>query len=285
MPDDAAEPAVTCLCPTYGRFERLRDALACWLLQTYPHRRLIVLNDAEDDHLTLGPEVPGVTVWNVRPRCATLGHKRQMLLRAAHTPLVAHWDDDDLYLPGHLSRCVAERRERLLAGEPCGCIKPRRAWWAVGPPAGFAVRGPRANTFEGQMVFDRARALEHGGYPPMVSGQARALLRRFGKAGELYKPARQPQALTYVYRWGDGVGHISAAGNNARSHEQHAARNGDWSRERPIIDADDPIAWARDRIHGQLCNLVRGARPHLDGRAAYAAMARRTLAPWIGGET
>jgi len=204
-------PAVTCLCPTYGRFERLRDAIAGFLLQDYPgEKRLLILNDAPVP-IVLGAGAECVTVVNVPARYPTLGHKRQALLQMAETPLVAHWDDDDLYLPWHLSACVAA----LRAHPGARCAKPNAAWFGVGPPGAWALRGVRRNLFEGQMVFYRARALELGGYPPLNSGQAAALLAAFRRAGELHVWDPPRHELSYIYRWADGLHHVSGAGQRS----------------------------------------------------------------------
>ncbi|MCK4376179.1 MAG: hypothetical protein KAX19_12645, partial [Candidatus Brocadiae bacterium] len=162
-------PPVTCLCPTYGRFERLRDAVACFLLQDYPgEKRLLVFNDAEAA-IVVSPHhgrwnhvirrFPssrcGVRIDNRLPRFLTLGHKRQALLEAAETPLVAHWDDDDLYLPWHITQLVSA----LHGAVGASCAKPGAAWWGLGVRECFEVQGPCHNVFEGQMLFDRERAL------------------------------------------------------------------------------------------------------------------------------
>ncbi len=204
---NAPFPAVTCLCPTFRRPARLRDAVACFLSQDYPgEARLLILNDAPEP-IALPAATPRVEVVNAPARFPTLGHKRQALLEMAQTPLVAHWDDDDLYLPWHLSSLVARLVE---AGPPVACVKPRAAWFGVGPPGRWRLRGPCHNAFEGQMLFDRRRALELAGYPPLDSGQARALLDAFRRAGGLltWEPARHE--LSYVYRWADGLEHVSA---------------------------------------------------------------------------
>ncbi len=259
-------PPITALCPTYGRFEALRDAVACFLLQDYAgDKRLIIANDSEvplilSESLTSTAiqELPehNIHVGNVRPRYPTLGHKRHALLMAAHRGLVAHWDDDDLYMPWHLTQCV----EALRAHPGALCAKPKAAWWALGPRAHFrAVKGPCHNVFEGQMVFDRTGALVLGDYPPRVSGQARALLKKFRKAGELHTWNPEPADISYVYRWDDGLHHISGMGNNAKSHDAFGDRNRDFGDGEPLIPADDPIEWARERLAGpfdQLCRLL-----------------------------
>jgi len=251
MPPHDNRPEVTCLCPTYGRFERLREALACFLAQDYPNKHLLILNDAPEP-IRHSPPAPGdavaesvpsvlydlslpVEIINAPP-LETLGHKRQALLEAAQTPLVAHWDDDDLYLPHHLTRAVAA----LLARPGATCAKGRGAWFMVGTE----VRGIRHNVFEGQMVFSRARALELGGYPPRHSGQAKALLGKFHKAGELVKIGDWADGPpSYVYRWDQGVGHISALGNRPESLAMFQARNTDFGDGGPLTPADLTPYW------------------------------------------
>ncbi|MCK4283144.1 MAG: glycosyltransferase family 2 protein [Candidatus Brocadiae bacterium] len=260
-------PAVTCLCPTYGRFERLRDAIACFLLQDYSgEKRLLILNDAPVPLLT-GPHLPFVQVRNAPTRYPTLGHKRQALLELAETPLVAHWDDDDLYLPWHLRQCVSALLERGGPPAQCGtgCVKPGAAWWGVGPREGFELRGPCHNVFEGQMVFGRRRALELGGYPPKVSGQAKALLAKFRKAGELYAWNPADRDISYIYRWAGGLHHISGGGDNVRSHRAFGARNQDFGEAQPLIPAGPaPIeAWARARLRRQFARLPACSRRQL----------------------
>ena len=250
-----ADVPVTALSPTYGRFEQLRDAVACFLLQDYRPRRLLVLNDAPQP-LRLGSSggsvlrLPGarVEVLNNPVRYRTLGHKRQALLTAARSPVVAHWDDDDWYLPWHLSQCV-----RALAGSvtqipnprpQTSCVKPEAAWWVTGDGGGLDVKGPRHNVFEGQMVFCRRAAVELGGYSPKDSGQAKDLLRRFDGHDmlELFRP--EP-GFSYCYRWSRAVHHVSASGCGDR----FADGNCNFGEERHLIPvAQDPLTWALNRL-------------------------------------
>ena len=227
-------PWVSCLCPTYGRFEALRDALACFLLQDYPNKHLIILNDAP-------VEIPnsnalthlGVIVVNNESRIRSLGAKRQRLLEIAEEPIVAHWDDDDLYLPWHLTQCVEallQTREVPIGNRKSAIgnvlmVKPRGAWYMLGSrsrPRGITVRGIHHNVFEGAFVFDRRLALRYG-YPPTDSGQAAALGRAFTKDGLFHRFDPYP-FVSYVYRWADGLGHVSAA----KTGEKFAAQNRDF---------------------------------------------------------
>lgn len=232
-------PAVTCLCPTYGRFSRLREALACFLAQDYANKHLLILNDARKP--LEGTGLPSsVDIINTSPTYRNLGDKRQALLDAAQTPLVAHWDDDDLYLPHHLKRAVG-----AILGQPgATCAKGRGAWYVLGTLPDLQVRGVHHNVFEGQMVFYRGRALELGGYPPMHSGQAKALLGAFFKAGELVKIADDAGGgVSYVYRWAQGVGHISTFKNRPNSLQRFQAENHDFGDGRPLEPADLTPYW------------------------------------------
>jgi len=278
---------VTCLCPTYGRFERLRDAIACFLLQDYPNKRLLVLNDAPVP-LVLEPSPRlCVSVVNSVKRFETLGHKRQALLEMADTSLVAHWDDDDLYLPWHISQCVHAMdsinhepgywtAKAMILNEnvmrQVRMVKPRGAWWALGPnlpalPSGegrgkgsFSIKGPCHNVFEGQVVFDREEALRLGGYPPKVSGQARALIEKFQEAGKFLRFDPWPY-ISYVYRWGDGLHHISGSGDTHDNHKAFAARNTDFGDGEPLIPRNAHLrTWAIQRLGPIWTCLIEGLR-------------------------
>lgn len=233
-------PTVTCLCPTYGRFELLRDAVACFLSQTYMHKKLLILED-QPEPLVLGLTCPpSISVVRAVPRMPTLGDKRQALLELSDTPAVAHWDDDDLYMPGHLSFCI-----QLLRGG-VECVKPVSAYYCVGPRGGFRSKGIRRNRFEGQMVFKRSAALAAGGYPPVDSGQCVPLLRHFRSNGTLVTPDSGP---TYVYRWGQGCQHVSAT--------KAPTEDNDFGGGRPLIpEGVDPFLWARERVGEQYLKVV-----------------------------
>ena len=263
-----AKPWVTCLCPTYGRFERLQDAIACFLLQDYRHKRLMILNDAPrwichavnfwmKDGIRHGAQAiaDNIYVENREKRYETLGHKRQALLEMANTRIVAHWDDDDLYLPWHLSRLIKEYQKT-----DAQCVKPADAWWVCGPQGSWDVKGPKHNQFEGQMLFDRERALKPfqwrryskdedapGGYPPMVSGQALALMKKFRYIGRYHEWKQGPAGISYCYRWRDKIGHISGLKPKAKSHADFARLNRDFG-EGPLIPDEDPLRWARKRM-------------------------------------
>jgi len=257
-------PAVTCLCPTYGRFSRLREALACFLAQDYLNKRLLILNDAPEP-IRYRPPAPGkagaayvpsvlydlsppIQVLNLPTPFETLGHKRAALLGLADTPLVAHWDDDDLYLPWHLSDAV----DRLRNG--VDCTKVRSAWLMKDG----TITGTHDSGNDGAMVFRRQAALELGGYRLTQTGQSIDLLHRFEATGR-YGPFGDNGLRSVAVR--------RAPGHNieARTPEAFRAGNTDFGDGRPLTPADLRPLWAA---------IIDGARPLLPSDA-HAELQRR----------
>lgn len=216
-------PLITCLCPTYGRFRRLQDSLTCFLYQTYPYKKLIILNDAP---VPVTCNWPGVEVVNTHVRYGSLGLKRQALLGlvdkndSSRDHVVAHWDDDDLYLPWHLAECLSFMKEVSV-----NFVKPHRSWVLHGLTAeDFRLTPPSCNYFEATYLFHRAAAMEYGGYTDKASGQGVRMLERAVKAKDL-KTFTPPQGPSFVMRWGDHSFHISGSSGD---HVGFALRNQDF---------------------------------------------------------
>lgn len=245
-------PKVTCLCPTYGRFSKLRDSLSCFLHQTYPYKELLILNDAP---VSFRCPFPNVTVVNKDDMYETLGYKRQAILEMADGQLVSHWDDDDLYLPWHLEKNVEKLREN-----DWGCVKPKYALMLVGSEGGpWRMKGPEENVFEAMITFRRKEALDLGGYSNKSSGQTLKLLNAFGGRYHVYKPEPFP---SFIFRWNNGVRHIQG-NNNENAAQQFADGNQDFgdgsllprdlSRYLLILDETlDSVPYNKSKLMGKL---------------------------------
>jgi hypothetical protein len=246
---------VTALCPTYGRFELLRDAVACFLLQSFKPRRMLILNDAPEPlHLTQTDtllQVPGcsIDVWNIPKRYPTLGHKRQALLTGADSEYVAHWDDDDWYLPWHLQQNMDALRDSEVQ-----CVKPHGAWFVKGHRKSVIASGPKHNVFEAAMSFNRKKAIELGGYSHKMSGQAKTLKGSF-KQADLHNRF-EPDLISFCCRWGHRGGHVSAI----QDADRWGTANDDFGNGEPLIpNTADPVEWARDRMRqpfDRLCQTL-----------------------------
>lgn len=93
---------ISCLLPTYGRFRKVCEAVACFLLQDYRDKELVILNNHP---IPLHCDQPGVSVINDATH-RTLGDCRNALLQHATGSICCCWNDDDVYLPWHLTECV-----------------------------------------------------------------------------------------------------------------------------------------------------------------------------------
>jgi len=221
-------PNVACLCPTYRHPQLLANALACFLAQDYPadRRRLLILDDAGQIDPQVGPN------WAIRStanRSPSLPHKYAALCKwsddltdDAGRPWVPHvyavWDDDDIYLPNHLSAAVAG-----LVTTPGGWVAPERIWSLY---TGRLEQEDATGRFHGSTVISRASLTRVGGWLGVMPNRQAGRIERLDYPDELqagdrradfdqrmlcalgtlygpHPPARPLAASpTYVYRWG-----------------------------------------------------------------------------------
>ncbi|HWI53962.1 MAG TPA: class I SAM-dependent methyltransferase [Symbiobacteriaceae bacterium] len=197
-------PLVSCLCPTYGRPQMLREAIWSFLQQDYPNKELIIVND-HDQPVCLDREYPGVSVYNLPERLANLGEKRNHTVRLARGEILLNWDDDDLYLPWRITDSV----RRLWPNPEKWAFKATRAWSSTNNKRYHISQ----NLFHAQIAMRRSLFDQVGWYAAMNSGQDMEFEARIPKERWLQHPAT-PSELLYVYRWGNGVAHISGFGRD-----------------------------------------------------------------------
>lgn len=102
----STQPLVTCITPTYNRFHLLREMYWTWNRQDYENRELFILNDHPNFHISC--DDPRVKIVNMPERMVGLGAKRNYLFENVNpkTKYVMPFDDDDLFLPKHISSLV-----------------------------------------------------------------------------------------------------------------------------------------------------------------------------------
>jgi len=191
----SSEPAVTAICPTYGRAGLLDEAVSSFLAQDYPNARMLVLNDAPEP---ISSPWPNVEVLNVPKPINTLGRKLQMLLEHVDTPLVSRWDDDDLYLPWHLSEAVGQLLEdgaaRIIINDWTWFVDRHQDSWI----SKLAWRGWR----EGALTAYTDTLKEYGGFEPKRRGSGIALCRKIAHDGLLTRGARPKWKASLIRRFG-----------------------------------------------------------------------------------
>ena len=91
-----------------GRNALAREAVRCFVEQTYRPRELLVLNEGEE---SLGVEAENIREIRIeRVATRTLGDLRNLALEFASGDWVIQWDDDDWYGPQRIEEQMAARR-------------------------------------------------------------------------------------------------------------------------------------------------------------------------------
>ena len=84
----------------------MRQALRCFLRQTWPDKELIVVDDGDRPVGSVCRDLPGVRYLRVRPR-ATTGAKLNLGIECARGSIIQKLDDDDFYHAGFLASSAA----------------------------------------------------------------------------------------------------------------------------------------------------------------------------------
>jgi len=103
-------PHVSCIMPTHGRRPLVVAALYSFLMQDYPAKELVVVDDGEDNLGDLFDDIPADVIF-MRPEVDpgyryTIGRKRNLACQAARGSIICHMDSDDLSACDRISRQV-----------------------------------------------------------------------------------------------------------------------------------------------------------------------------------
>lgn len=201
---------IVCLCPTYGRPHLARNALACFAAQDYPvtHRKILVMDDG-NQFITRYGHLDGCYVQTRTVKFHSLTAKYNHMLkhvaeRWPDTDVIAIWDDDDIYLPWHLSSLanVLMEKPEYHAAKPSYILSL------------YQTRHPfpesAAGRFHGSIAVRFSHLQKIGGYPETRRVDFdQQQLRRCAPFANSYEPSQPP---SYIYRWqSTGAWHASGA--------------------------------------------------------------------------
>jgi glycosyltransferase involved in cell wall biosynthesis len=141
----AASPAVSVIIATYNRSQPLRHAIRSVCNSTLGDWEVIVVGDACTDdtaEVVSSFDDPRIRFVNLPSRCGDMSGPHNHVLALARGRYVAFLNHDDLYLPDHLAKCVAELESSGadLVWVPCAMARekadPTGDW-----PFSFALIG------------------------------------------------------------------------------------------------------------------------------------------------
>lgn len=189
-------PFVSYLCPTYRRPKLLENSIACFLAQDYPadRRELIVLDDAGELQNQTGE---GWQIISIPRRFRSLPEKFNALGGLARGEILAVWEDDDIYLPHHISSHVTAMDGHLWS-------KPSKV---LSDYTGEIREEDATGRFHASLAFTRQVFEQVAGWPLTLRGDYdQQLISRLNSIG----PAADPCMKANPSSAGDPPGHITA---------------------------------------------------------------------------
>jgi hypothetical protein len=229
---------IAAVCCTWMRPRLLAQMVRCFEWQDYPHRELVILDDAGQYGGQQGDRWRLVSVGR---RFDSLGAKRNAAAQLVGDDVeaVAVWDDDDLYLPWALSASAAALKVAPWS-RPSIVLHPQTD--------GTLRQHATGDLFHAGWAYRRDTFWQVGGYPPLGTGEDQGLQQRFARAGvEHIDPLSLGFAPFYVYRWGPPGWHLSGMG--PEGYQRLGALRGAKTR---LASAEPDIDVCRPVIHPEV---------------------------------
>ncbi len=141
---------VSVVMPTRGRREWAKQAVECYLAQTYEARELVILDDEDDRSfpdpawLNAHPSIRYITA-----RRMTVPRKRNIVNMSTKGELICHFDSDDWQHPDRLAQQV-----RFLEESGKGMVGFYDLWMVRGGEA-FLYKGPRFEPCGSSQLYTR----------------------------------------------------------------------------------------------------------------------------------
>lgn len=185
-------PYVTCTVNTYGRFELLREVLWCFLNQTYPNKKLIIFNQGTP--FELDQYYKDVSVINANKTFKQFSEVNGRSFSYVNTEYVAFWDDDDLYLPSHLTNLM-----QCVGNEDY--VKPAKSYCETDNEL-----YTNSNVFEASCIV-KTEAVKTLGFQEG----------KFCHANWVYSSHKLIESLEYIYRINHNISHVAHVQDNVQS--------------------------------------------------------------------
>jgi len=186
----------------------MRECLAFFLAQDYPAKHLFILNNHRVPLVAQPPSaVFPVTIFNEPSADPGIPRNRLLAKVGPEFSFVHTWDDDDAWLPWHLSQAV-----RQINVQPPGEVflnaawKPARSWMHTLPTDHWTLS---SNNYEASMIV-RSGFMRRFGYANASGNEHRLLLDAL-KAESALGVTEVGARASYIYTWRGDFSHASAS--------------------------------------------------------------------------
>lgn len=108
---------------TYISYERMENALRCFLRQTYPNKELVIVANGSDVYTEMIAKIVAenkaeklVKIYDIRNNYGTLADMRNLALWFCNGEFVCLWDDDDEYGDKRIEKqveCLKRNRDKF----------------------------------------------------------------------------------------------------------------------------------------------------------------------------
>ena len=225
---------VSCVLCTFGRHSAVQRSIGMWLSQDYKYEKELIIFNTAPERLELGEELAemeNVILCNQTSNESgkewqSLGEIRNAALSHCSGKLYACWDDDDLFLPWHLSQGVP-------SWQACGrrAWKPEKSLFSTDGGRSFKLAG---NSMEASILVCLDFVKEHR-FSEGQSGAEHVQGGWLDKAREKRELCVENCRPSYAYVWGDGLHKTSGAIDNPDNFENHKQASRDFGLGKPLI--------------------------------------------------
>jgi len=215
-------PVLIALCPTYKRPDLLANAVACFENQSYPLKRLLILDDAGQWPAPISsqqwvlkttkerfPNLP--KKYNAMVEMALSCFIRRVAWPGQQHVVFVVWEDDDMYLPEHLEQIAAAYKASAADDV---FLRARQVYSTYAQPFGGVQLEDASGRFHSSWAFSASLLDKVGGWPDtdlLIFDQqfGQTLLNEAEET--VYYDKHSP---SYIYRWGNGHWHGSQQGDD-----------------------------------------------------------------------
>jgi glycosyltransferase involved in cell wall biosynthesis len=202
--DKNKPPFITCLCPTYKRPELLANAIKCFETQYYPkdRRELLILDDAGQYQGQIKGENWRIISQTERERTLAAKFNKLASMANPETEIFAVWEDDEIFLPGHLGFMV-----RVFKRGQAQFFAPNFAYSTYMEKIGDVVKEKVTGRFHGAWAYSKALWDVVGGYEDVASIDFTD--RMYEKCSAIAKPTNYDIGNpTFIHRFARADYHI-----------------------------------------------------------------------------